>query len=33
VVDGNPYTTPVHELDRIRTLAVYVGGKLQYEAP
>jgi predicted amidohydrolase YtcJ len=33
VVDGNPYTTPVHELDRIRTLAVYVGGKLQYQSP
>ncbi len=33
VVDRNPYTTPVHELDRIRTLAVYVGGKPQYRAP
>jgi hypothetical protein len=33
VVDRNPYTTPVHELDRIRTLAVYVGGKPQYQAP
>ena len=33
VVDANPYTTPVHELDRIRTMAVYVGGKPQYQAP
>lgn len=33
VVDRNPYATPVPELDRLRTLAVYVGGKPQYRAP
>jgi predicted amidohydrolase YtcJ len=32
VVDRNPYATPVKELDRIKTLAVYVGGKQQFKA-
>ncbi|ELZ4497434.1 amidohydrolase [Pseudomonas aeruginosa] len=32
IVNGNPYTTPIADLDRIRTLAVYVGGKLQFKA-
>ena len=33
IVDRNPYTTPVPELDRLRTEAVWVGGKRQYPAP
>ena len=33
IVDRNPYTTPVAELDRLRTEAVWVGGKRQYPAP
>lgn len=30
VVDRNPYTTPVPELDQLHTQAVYVGGKRQF---
>ena len=33
VVDRNPYTVPLNELDRVRILAVYVGGKPQFRAP
>jgi hypothetical protein len=33
IVDRNPYTTAVNELDQLRTLAVYVGGKRQFFAP
>ncbi len=32
IVDRNPYTTPVHEIDQLRTISVYVGGKRQYLA-
>lgn len=32
IVDRNPYTTPVSEIDRIRTISVYVGGTRQYLA-
>ncbi len=33
VVDRNPYDTPVAQLDQLRPSAVYVGGRLQYQAP
>lgn len=33
VVDRNPYDTPVAQLDQLRPTAVYVGGRLQYQAP
>jgi len=32
IVDRNPYTTPVQELDQLRILSVYVGGKRQFLA-
>ena len=32
VVDRNPYTVPVAELDRMQILAVYVGGKENFRA-
>jgi len=32
VVDRNPYATPVQELDRIKTLSVYVKGRQQFKA-
>jgi len=31
IVDRNPYTTPISELDRTRVLAVYVAGRLQFK--
>lgn len=33
VVEGNPYDTPVAQLGQLRPSAVYVGGRLQYQAP
>ena len=33
LVDRNPYDTPVAQLDQLRPSAVYVGGRLQYQAP
>lgn len=32
IVNGNPYNMPVQRLDAMKTLAVYVNGKLQYGA-
>ncbi|MBM4214243.1 MAG: amidohydrolase family protein, partial [Gammaproteobacteria bacterium] len=31
IVDRNPYTTPISELDRTCVLAVYVAGRLQFK--
>jgi predicted amidohydrolase YtcJ len=33
VVDQNPYTVPVQQLDALKTQAVYLGGKLKFMAP
>ena len=33
VVDQNPYTVPVQQLDALKTQAVYLGGKLKFTAP
>ena len=33
VVDQNPYSVPVQQLDALKTQAVYLGGKLKFTAP
>ena len=33
IVNGNPYSAPVRELDALKTLATYVNGKHQFAAP
>jgi predicted amidohydrolase YtcJ len=33
VVDHNPYSVPVQQLDALKTQAVYLGGKLKFTAP
>jgi predicted amidohydrolase YtcJ len=33
IVDRNPYETPVAQLDQLRPLGVYVGGRAQIALP